>query len=150
MKSEPGEFSISDLEAKGREPWTGVRNYQARNFIRSMHVGDRALFYHSNAKPMGVVGVMDIVSEPYDDPTANDGPGVPKLCGGNEKRWSAIDVQFAKTLDRMVTLAELKAAANQRSGEVLRTMALLQRGSRLSVLPITEAQFTFIVGLSHC
>jgi predicted RNA-binding protein with PUA-like domain len=146
MKSEPDEFSIADLERVGVEPWTGVRNYQARNFMRDgMKVGDGILFYHSNTKVPGVVGIARVASAAYPDPTQFDprsdyhDPGSTR----EEPRWLMVDVGFERALSRTVSLDELKAAAD-RLGE---DFALLRRGNRLSVLPVTAAQWRTILSL---
>jgi predicted RNA-binding protein with PUA-like domain len=146
MKSEPDEFSIADLERVRVEPWTGVRNYQARNFMRDgMKVGDGILFYHSNTKVPGVVGIARVASAAYPDPTQFDprsdyhDPGSTR----EEPRWLMVDVAFERALSRTVSLDELKAAAD-RLGE---DFALLRRGNRLSVLPVTAAQWRTILSL---
>ena len=144
MKSEPDAFSIDALARVGREPWSGVRNYQARNFMRQMHVGDGVLFYHSSTTIPGVVGLAEVASEPYPDPTQFvkksayfDAKSTPE-----EPRWSLVDVQFKRKLKRVISLVELKAVADQLEG-----FALLQRGSRLSVLPVTATQWKTILSL---
>jgi predicted RNA-binding protein with PUA-like domain len=145
MKSEPGDYSIDDLEIDGREHWDGVRNYQARNLMRDrMEVGDRVLFYHSNAKPPGVVGIAEVASEAYPDHTQFDPDDIhfdPKSDPDNP-RWIMVDVQFVEKLPRMVGLPELRGYRE------LEEMVLLNR-SRLSVQPITEDQFDFIVARSR-
>jgi predicted RNA-binding protein with PUA-like domain len=143
LKSEPEEFSIDDLERVGREPWSGVRNYQARNFMRDgMRVGDGVLFYHSNCKPPGVVGVAEVVGAAYPDPTQFD-PRSDYFDPASERgapRWLAVDVGYKRTLRRCITLDELKADA-----EALGNLALLRRGNRLSVLPVSAAQWKHIL-----
>jgi predicted RNA-binding protein with PUA-like domain len=141
MKSEPGDYSIDDLQSDGTTMWDGVRNYQARNLMRDdMSIGDRVLFYHSNAKPPAVVGIAEIASEPYPDPTQFD----PKDSHFDEKsdqdnpRWVLVDVKFIEKLPREVGLPELKTYSE------LTDMVLLNR-SRLSVQPVTAEQFEFIV-----
>jgi predicted RNA-binding protein with PUA-like domain len=143
LKSEPEEFSIDDLERVGREPWSGVRNYQARNFMRDgMRVGDGVLFYHSNCKPPGVVGVADVVGEAYPDPTQFD-PRSDYFDAASDRgapRWLAVDVGYKRHLRRCITLDELKAEA-----DALGDLALLRRGNRLSVLPVSAAQWKHIL-----
>jgi len=138
IKSEPDVFSIFDLEKVGREPWSGVRNYQARNFMwKEMREGDLALFYHSNAKPPGVTGVARVVGEPYPDPTQFE-PGSdyfdPKST--HEKpRWWLVDFQHVAIFKTMVTLETLK------NDPVLSEMMVCQRGTRLSITPVEEKHF---------
>jgi predicted RNA-binding protein with PUA-like domain len=143
LKSEPEEFSIDDLERVGREPWSGVRNYQARNYMRDgMKVGDGVLFYHSNCKPPGVVGVAEVVGAAYPDPTQFD-PKSDYFDPASERaapRWLAVDVGYKRSFRRCVTLDELKAAADS-----LGDLALLRRGNRLSVLPVSAAQWKHIL-----
>lgn len=144
MKSEPDEFSIDALKKVGREPWSGVRNYQARNFMKSMQVGDAILFYHSSCDVPGVVGIAEVVSEAYPDPTQfkprsdyYDPASKPE-----EPRWWLVDVGFKRKLERTITLEQLKAEA-----DALGEFALLNRGNRLSVLPVSAAQYRHILSL---
>lgn len=145
VKSEPDAYSIDDLERDGVEHWDGIRNYQARNIMRDeMRVGDRVLFYHSNAKPPGVVGICEVASEPYPDHTAFDPDEKyydPKSDPA-DPRWVMVDMKFIEKLPRMVGLPEL------REEEELQDMVLLNR-SRLSVQPVTPDQFAHIVALAH-
>lgn len=146
MKSEPDEFSITDLQRVGVEPWTGVRNYQARNFMRDgMSVGDGILFYHSNTKVPGVVGIARVASAAYPDPTQFDPASDyhDPAATREEPRWLMVDVVFERALERTISLDELKAAAD-RLGE---DFALLRRGNRLSVLPVSAAQWRTILSL---
>lgn len=141
MKSEPSDYSIDDLERDRREHWDGVRNYQARNLMRDqMEVGDRVLFYHSNAKPPGVVGLAEVASEAYPDHTQfdPDDPHFDPKSDPDDPRWIMVDVQFVEKLPRMVGLPELREYPE------LSDMVLLNR-SRLSVQPVAEAEFQFIV-----
>ena len=142
MKSEPDEFSIDALAKVGREPWSGVRNYQARNFMLEMRVGDGILFYHSSTAIPGVVGLAEVVGAARPDPTQFDKKSDyhdPK-SKPEQPRWSLVDVGFKRKFKRVVTLEQLKA----RAGE-LGDFALLQRGNRLSVLPVTPAQWQTIL-----
>lgn len=145
MKSEPDEFSIADLERVGREPWSGVRNYQARNFMgQQMRLGDGVLFYHSNAAVPGIAGLAHVASTPYPDPTQFDPESDyfdPK-SRGEDPRWWLIDVGFERRLSRLISLDELRGHA-----EALGDFALLRRGNRLSVLPVTAAQWKHILSL---
>lgn len=147
MKSEPEVYSIDDLAADQEQTtcWDGVRNYQARNFMRdSMTVGDRVLFYHSNAEPSGVAGIAKIASKAYADHTAFDKKNKhfdPKSDPDNPA-WLMVDVKFVSRFAEVIPLAELKTY-----GE-LEGMELLRRGSRLSVQPVDKSHFDFIVKLS--
>lgn len=140
MKSEPECYSIDDLASEKNKTtcWDGVRNYQARNFMRDdMKKGDKVLFYHSNAKPPGVAGVATIAQESYPDFTAFDPKDKhfdPKSKQENP-RWFMVDVKFEKKLKRLVSLDELRGVKS------LEGMVLLQKGSRLSVQPVTKKQF---------
>jgi predicted RNA-binding protein with PUA-like domain len=143
MKSEPDVFSFEDLKACNNqtEPWDGIRNYQARNFMRDqMRIGDQVLFYHSNCSPPGVVGIAEIASKPYPDPTAFD----PKSKYFDEKsdpdkpRWVLVDVKFKADLKRLVSLEEIKGIPE------CSEMRLIQRGNRLSIIPVTKDEFEAI------
>ncbi|NBU40744.1 MAG: EVE domain-containing protein [Planctomycetia bacterium] len=146
IKSEPDVFSIHDLaKAKGRRTsWEGVRNYQARNFLRAMRRGDRCLFYHSNATPPGVAGVVEVVREAYPDPAAWDprSPYHDLKASPENPVWSMVDVQLLEIFSREVPLDELRQV------KALAGMELLRRGSRLSVTPVTAAEFRAIVKLA--
>lgn len=144
MKSEPEEFSIDDLERVGVEPWSGVRNYQARNFMRDgMRVGDGILFYHSNCAEPGIAGLAEVRSEAYPDPTQFERRSdyYDPASTREAPRWLLVDVGFRRKFERTVTLAELK------DREELGDFALIRRGNRLSVLPVTRAQWDFILSL---
>lgn len=146
MKSEPEMFAIDDLHArpKQREHWDGVRNYQARNMLRDqMQVGDRAFFYHSTCKEPGIVGLMKIARAGYPDDSAMDPDGAhydPKHTA-EQPRWYMVDVEFKRKLKRVITLDELKRHPK------LQDFALVHRGNRLSVLPVTPMQWEIILGL---
>ncbi|MCA9365579.1 EVE domain-containing protein [Candidatus Kaiserbacteria bacterium] len=147
MKSEPDCYSIDDLKKDKVEMWDGVRNYQVRNMMRDeIKVGDLALFYHSNAgKETGVVGTMKVAKEAYPDPTQfdmkSDHPD-PKSNPENP-RWLCVDVKFQSKFDRTITLSELK------NDPFFASMTLVQKGNRLSVMPIKKSEFNKIVKLSH-
>ena len=145
MKSEPDEFSIDALERVVTEPWTGVRNYQARNFmLKEMKVGDPILFYHSNCAVPGVVGLAEVASTPYPDPTQFDAKSDyhdPKSTR-EEPRWWLVDVRFVRKFKRTVSLDDMKARADD-----FGDFALLRRGNRLSVLPVGAAQFKRILSM---
>ena len=143
MKTEPDEFSIDDLARKKVEPWTGVRNYQARNFMREMQAGDGVLFYHSSCEVPGVAGIAEVAQAAYPDPTQFDRKSeyYDAASKREEPRWSLVDVRFKRKLKRVVALSELKDRIE------LAGFALLARGNRLSVLPVTKTQWDFILGL---
>ncbi len=148
MKSEPGEFSIDDLEARTRqtEPWDGVRNYQARNMMRDqMAPGDRVFFYHSNCAIPGIVGIMEVASEAYPDPTAFDPEDKhfdPK-SDVDAPRWFLVEVRLVEKFARTISLAELKRVPE------LAEMQLLRRGNRLSVMPVHKPHWDIIMGLAR-
>lgn len=147
MKSEPDVFSIDDLAArpKQREPWDGVRNYQARNFMRdSMKQGDPILFYHSSCAEPGVAGLARVVREAYPDTTALDpqSPYYDPKSSPDAPRWVRVDVEFMRKFKRVVTLAELKQ--NPRFDG----MVLLKRGNRLSIMPVDKAHFDAIAAMA--
>ncbi|MFC0676974.1 EVE domain-containing protein [Lysobacter korlensis] len=146
MKSEPDTFSIDDLARVGTEPWTGVRNYQARNFMRnSMQVGDGVLFYHSNCSPPGIVGTATVACTAYPDPTQFDRASHyfdPKATQ-EEPRWHMVDVTFERRFKRTVTLDEIKREADALGED----FALIRRGNRLSILPVTAAQWQHLLSL---
>jgi len=143
MKSEPDEFSFQELERKGKEPWTGVRNYQARNFLRSAKVGNLVLFYHSNCAAPGIVGVARITREAFDDPTQFD----PRSDYHDAKstrespRWSCVEVSFHQGFRRLVSLPDLRECA------ALKNLLILRPGNRLSVTPVAPAEYRAIVAL---
>ncbi|OGT75867.1 MAG: EVE domain-containing protein [Gammaproteobacteria bacterium RIFCSPLOWO2_12_47_11] len=146
MKSEPDVFSIDDLKnrPKQTEPWDGVRNYQARNMLRDdMKKDDLALFYHSSCEVTGIVGIMEIVKEGYPDPTAF----IPKHKYYDPKSkpekptWYLVDVKFKRKLKRTIPLIEL------RDKKPLQKMHLLQKGNRLSVMPVTKKEWEYILSL---
>lgn len=140
MKSEPDEVSIDDLQRLGTVPWFGVRNYQARNFMRdAMNVGDLAFFYHSGCAEPGIAGICEVCSEPYPDATQFDPASLyhdPKSAPDNP-RWLLRNVRFVSK-GRYLTLAEL------RSRPELANMRLLARGNRLSITPVTADEWAFI------
>jgi predicted RNA-binding protein with PUA-like domain len=146
MKSEPDVYSIDDLaRAGGPAMWEGCRNYTVRNFFRdTMTDGDLAFFYHSNATPSGIVGTMRIVGDAYPDPTQFDPTSDyfdPKSPRENP-RWILRDVEFVEKFNRMIPLAELRETPG------LESMLVVQRGQRLSVMPVTPEEWKIISGLS--
>ena len=148
MKSEPDVFSFDDLKKRPgkKEPWNGVRNYQARNFMRDeMKPGDLILFYHSSCEVPGVAGIAKVASLPYPDDTQFDSKSEyydPKATRENP-RWFLVDVAYEKDLKLFVSLEELK------KHKELFEMRLLQRGNRLSILPVTSQEFKFITDLGN-
>lgn len=145
MKSEPDTFGIDDLKRKKREHWDGVRNFQARNNMMAMKPGDRVLFYHSNAKPPGVAGLAEVVREAYPDHTAQDpsSPYFDPKAGPDRPIWFMVDVGFVAAFPRLVPLDELRRTPG------LESMAILQKGSRLSVTPVTDEEFAIICDLAE-
>lgn len=144
MKSEPDTFSIDDLQRQGHTPWEGVRNYQARNFMRDdMKVGDAVLFYHSNASPPGVVGLARVASAPYPDAAAFD-PASPYFDPRSQSatpRWILVDVAFVEKWTAPVPLDRL------RDDPALHGMLVTQKGQRLSVQPVERAHFVHVARL---
>jgi predicted RNA-binding protein with PUA-like domain len=141
MKSEPDVFSIDDLARVRTTAWEGVRNYQARNYLRDgMKRGDLAWFYHSNCDEPAIVGIMEITCEAYPDPTQFDRKSDYYDAGSarDQPRWFMVDVRFRRKLKSPIPLAELKRHRE------LAALALVRRGNRLSVMPVTEAQWRFI------
>jgi predicted RNA-binding protein with PUA-like domain len=142
MKSEPDTYSIDDLEkANGPAMWEGCRNYTVRNYFRDcMAIGDFAFFYHSNAKPSGIVGIMEIVSEPYPDPTQFD-PNSDYYDAKSDPenpRWILRDVCFIEKFKRVVPLSELKETPG------LEDMLVNRKGQRLSVMPVSEQEWQIV------
>ncbi len=137
MKSEPDEASIDDLAREGILPWTGVRNYQARNFMRdAFRLGDRVLFYHSSCPEPGIAGLAEVSSMAYPDPTQFDAksPYFDAKSTPQAPRWLMVDVRFvAKT--PLLSLSAMRAAHD------LHDLAVLQKGSRLSITPVTTEQW---------
>ncbi len=145
MKSEPDAFSIDDLARKGREAWDGVRNYQARNFMRDgMRPGDKVFFYHSSCAEPGIVGIAEVATDAYPDPSQFD----PKskyfdaASSRDNPRWMLVEVQFVKKLKHTITLDELKRHAE------LTEMPLLRKGNRLSVMPVSAEHWRHILALA--
>jgi predicted RNA-binding protein with PUA-like domain len=144
MKSEPDTFSIDDLKRKKHEAWDGVRNYQARNFMRDdMRVGDSVFFYHSNCPEPGIAGLAEVASDAYPDPSQFD-PKSKYFDPGSSRdnpRWMLVDVKFVKKLKRVITLDELK------DHKALADMRLLRKGNRLSVMPVEAAEWRYVLEL---
>lgn len=138
IKSEPEVYSIDDLEKDKQIFWDGVRNYQARNFMRDeMKKGDMVIFYHSNTEPPGAVGICEVVKEGYPDFTAFDPDDKHYDPKSNEDNptWIMVDVKFVKKFKKPVSISEIK------ENPKLKNMKLVQRGNRLSVMPVTKSEF---------
>jgi len=143
MKSEPETFSIDDLASAPHKIncWDGVRNYQARNFMRSMEIDDKVFFYHSNCKVPGIVGIAKVVKKAYPDFTAWDKHHMyydPKSSSENP-RWEMVDIQFVEKFKNIIPLQVLY------HHPILEDMPLVRKGNRLSIMPVTEAQWNYIV-----
>jgi predicted RNA-binding protein with PUA-like domain len=134
MKSEPAVYGIHDLEAEGTTLWDGIRNYQARNFMRTMEVGDRAFFYHSNAKPPGIVGLMEVVETGITDPSQFDPSSKyhDPASKPEAPRWDCVRLRHLRTFSRMVDLDQLRELFTPDQ------LGVVKRGNRLSILPVPE------------
>ena len=144
MKTEPDVYSIEDLERDGTEPWEGVRNYQARNFMREMAEGDLVIFYHSNAKPPGAAGVCRVSREAYPDDTQFDKNSKyhdPK-SKKEDPRWSLVEVAFVEKFAEPISLQALK------DDHALEGMLVTQKGSRLSVQPVEKKHFKRVLKMA--
>ncbi|WP_237045879.1 EVE domain-containing protein [Aquipseudomonas alcaligenes] len=143
MKSEPDELSILHLQKLGRARWDGVRNYQARNFLRSMQPGELFFFYHSSCPEPGIAGIARIAGPVYPDPTALDPQShyFDAKASAEKNPWSALDVEFVEAFPRVLPLARL------RDNPALAELALVQRGSRLSVMPVNEAEWHAVLAM---
>lgn len=142
MKSEPDVYSIDDLKRDKKTHWDGVRNYQARNFMRDqMKNGDQVLFYHSNTDPSAVAGIAEVVKESYADHTQFDPDDKHYFPSADPAApiWFMVDIKFVKKFKNPVPLADIKANPK------LKNMKLVQRGNRLSVMPVEKAEFDEIV-----
>jgi len=142
MKSEPDVFSWDDLESKKIASWDGVRNYQARNFMRDQfRMGDRVLFYHSSCEEPGIVGIAKVVREAYPDPTALDSASEyfdPASAKAGQSRWLMVDVAPVKKFRQLAHLSEIRETRS------LQSMLLLRKGQRLSIQPVTQDEFKTI------
>ncbi|MEX5362005.1 EVE domain-containing protein [Pseudomonas guariconensis] len=144
MKSEPDELSIEALAGLGQARWDGVRNYQARNFLRAMSVGDEFFFYYSSCPQPGIAGIARITASAYPDPTALDPEShyYDAKATAEKNPWSAVDVAHVKTFRQVLGLGLLKQQA------ALDELPLVQKGSRLSVMPVTAEQWAAILALT--
>ena len=144
MKSEPNAYSIDDLERDQQEHWDGIRNYQARNFMRDeMRVGDQVLFYHSSCEVPGIVGLAEVYKEAYPDFTAWDPESQyfdPK-ASPEKPIWMMVDLQFKLKLNKAITLKDLRTYSE------LSDMLVLKKGMRLSIQPVKDSEFQFILSL---
>ena len=145
MKSEPTDFSIDDLARVKTEPWTGVRNYQARNFMRQMKPGDGVLFYHSNTDVPGIYGIGEVASQPYPDKSQFDKKSkyFDAKATPEQPRWDLVDVGYVRTLKRPLSLNEIREHRDELGEE----FSLIRTGSRLSVMPVTAAQWKLLLAL---
>ncbi len=146
LKSEPSAFSIDDLRQArdGRDHWDGVRNYQARNFIRAMQQGDQAFFYHSNCPQPGIVGIVEICRAAYPDFTAldPDSPYYDPKSDPDNPRWYMMDVRYRRKFPHLIGLAELK------QHDALQALPLVRRGNRLSIMPVGKMEWHYILQLA--
>lgn len=142
LKSEPTVFGYPDLERARREPWNGVRNHQARNFLRQMRLGELCFFYHSNAAPPGIAGVVRVAGEARPDDLQFDphSPFFDPASPPCAPRWSMVDVEPVRAFPRLLPLDELRTLPARAASPLVR------RGTRLSVLPVTEAEFRAALG----
>jgi predicted RNA-binding protein with PUA-like domain len=145
MKTEPSSYSIDDLAREKKTAWSGVRNYQARNYMwHGMHIGDPVLFYHSSVDPAGIAGLARVASAPHPDMTQFDrkSPYFEPRATKEKPVWWCVDVAFVRKFPRLIPLEELRGIP------ALAKMELLKRGSRLSVQPATEKEYATIVKLA--
>ena len=146
VKTEPASFSIDDLAGSPGQTtcWDGVRNYQARNYLREMKLGEKVLVYHSSTDPKAIVGVAKVVRESYPDHTAWDkkDPHYDPQSPQDDPRWFMVDLKLEQTFKQPITLESLRGVA------ALKDMELLRRGSRLSVQPVRKAEFEAILKLA--
>ena len=141
MKSEPDAYSIDTLEKEKETIWDGIRNYQARNFMRKMEIGDQAFFYHSNCKPPGIIGLMEIVSKNIIDPTQFDRNSKyydPKSDKSNPK-WDCVKVKFLFKSKKLLPLQELKLLFNEEE------LLVVKKGNRLSIIPVLKETANLLI-----
>lgn len=143
MKSEPDVYGIHHLQQEGSTLWDGIRNYQARNFMRSMAIGDRAFFYHSNAKPPGIVGLMEVIETGLTDPSQFDPASKyfdPKSTP-QAPRWDCVRLRYVGTFAALLSLDQLRAQFS------VEELPVVRQGNRLSILPVSEASATRLLDL---
>jgi len=141
MKSEPDAYSIDTLEREKETIWDGIRNYQARNFMRKMEIGDKAFFYHSNCKPPGIVGLMEIVSKNIIDPTQFD-KNSKYYDSKSDKlnpRWDCVKVQFLLKSKKIISLQELRSLFNEEE------LLVVKKGNRLSIVPVIQESANLLI-----
>lgn len=138
MKSEPDAYSIDDLKREGTTLWDGIRNYQARNFMRTMAAGDQAFFYHSNAKPPGIVGLMEVLETGLVDPSQFDPASTyfDPASSPDKPRWDCARLRYLGRFSALLSLDELRSRFSEAE------LAVVRRGNRLSILPVPEASAT--------
>ena len=134
MKSEPESYSIADLAQQGSTLWDGIRNYQARNFMRSMQIGDRAFFYHSNTTPPGIVGLMEVSETGLIDPSQFDPDSnyFDPRSSRETPRWDCVRLHYLRTFPTLLTLEALRASFTEEE------LGVVRRGNRLSILPVSD------------
>lgn len=135
MKSEPEAYSIADLQREGSTLWDGIRNYQARNFMRAMQVGDRAFFYHSNTSPPGIVGLMEVTETCLIDPSQFDPASnyFDPRSNPQAPRWDCVRLRYLRTFATILSLEALRQSFSEAE------LAVVRKGNRLSILPVSEA-----------
>lgn len=146
MKTEPTDFSIDDLKRVDVEPWTGVRNFQARNFMKNgMQLGDGVFFYHSNTDVPGIYGIAEVASAAYPDPTQFDRTSkyFDEKANPEHPRWYLVDVKYVRTLKQPLPLDLIRQHADALGED----FALIRKGTRLSVMPVSAAQWKYLLAL---
>ena len=141
MKTEPDAFSLQDLQRRGQEPWDGIRNYQARNFLRSMQTGDEVFIYHSRVPAPGIVGTAEVVCAAYPDPTQFDPQSkyYDPASHPDRPRWDLVEVAYRRTFAQGIALDTLRTIPE------FSDSPLIRKGNRLSILPITSSQWQYIL-----
>jgi len=143
MKSEPDAYSIDTLEKEKETIWDGIRNYQARNFMRTMEIGDQAFFYHSNCKPPGIVGLMEIVSKDIIDPTQFDQNSkyYDSKSDKSNPRWDCVKVKFLYKSKKIISLQELRSLFKEEE------LLVVKKGNRLSILPVLQKSANLLISM---
>jgi predicted RNA-binding protein with PUA-like domain len=143
MKSEPDVYGIEHLASEGSTLWDGIRNYQARNYMRSMQVGDQAFFYHSNAKPPGIIGLMEVVATGLTDPSQFDPASAyyDPASKPEAPRWDCVRLAYRRTFDQLLSLDALRVAFTPEE------LMVVRRGNRLSILPVADATAARLMAL---